>query len=117
MMGRLNRSGARAVLLHPRHRRPTGPLGACPIRTVVDLGWVHALAPYCNHTGRPSAEPELMLRTRILGYLFALRSKRQLGREAQVNLAYCWFCGLRLEAAIPNHSAFSRRMGHRSSSR
>lgn len=79
------------------------------IDAVLDLGWVRdALAPYYSHTGRPSIDPELMLRMLILGYVFAIRSERQLCREVQVNLAYRWFCGLGLEDATPNHSAFSR---------
>ena len=76
---------------------------------VVDLSWVcRELAPYYSHTGRPSIDPELMLRMLIVGYVFAIRSERQLCSEVQVNLAYRWFCGLGLEDAIPDHSAFSR---------
>jgi transposase len=46
---------------------------------VLDWGWVRAkLAPYCSHTGRPSIDPELMLRMLIVGYVFAIRSERQL---------------------------------------
>ncbi len=47
-----------------------------------------------RHTGRPSIDPELMIRMLILGYVFAIRSERALCREVQVNLAYRWFCGL-----------------------
>jgi DDE family transposase/transposase-like protein DUF772 len=34
-------------------------------------------------------------------------------REVKVNLAYRWFCGLDLEAQIPDHSAFSRARNER----
>lgn len=79
------------------------------IDTVLDLSWVsRELAPYYSHTGRPSIDPELMIRMLIVGYVFAIRSERQLCSEVQVNLAYRWFCGLGLEDAIPDHSAFSR---------
>lgn len=79
------------------------------IDAVLDFGWLRAkLAPYYSHTGRPSIDPELMLRMLILGYVFAIRSERQLCSEVQVNLAYRWFCRLGLEDAIPNHSVFSR---------
>ena len=44
----------------------------------------------------------------IVGYVFAIRSERQLCAEVQVNLAYRWFCGLGLEDRIPDHSVFSR---------
>src|SRR5215472_9826477 len=78
------------------------------IAAVLDLSWVHAeLAPYYSRLGRPSIDPELMLRMLITGYVFAIRSERQICREVQVNLAYRWFCKLGLEDAIPDHSAFS----------
>jgi transposase len=79
------------------------------IDSVLDLGWVHReLAPYYSHTGRPSIDPELMIRMLIVGYVFAIRSERQICAEVQVNLAYRWFCGLSIEEPIPNHSVFSR---------
>jgi transposase len=49
----------------------------------------------------------------IIGYVFAIRSERQICREVQVNLAYRWFCDLGLEDAIPDHSAFSRARNER----
>jgi transposase len=49
-----------------------------------------------------------MIRMLIIGYVFAIRSKRLLCRELQVNLAYRWFCRLSIEDKIPDHSAFSR---------
>jgi len=76
---------------------------------VLDLSWVRAeLAPYYSHTGRPSIDPEVMLRMLLVGYVFAIRSERQLCSEVQVNMAYRWFCGLSIESAIPDHSLFSR---------
>src|SRR5690349_10712557 len=79
------------------------------IARVLDLSWVHAeLAPFYPEVGRPSIDPELMLRMLIVGYAFAIRSKRALCREVQVNLAYRWFCGLSIEDKVPDHSAFSR---------
>ncbi len=79
------------------------------LNAVLDLSWVRAeLARYYSHTGRPSIDPELMLRMLIVGYVFAIRSERQLCSELQVNMAYRWFCGLSIESAIPDHSAFSR---------
>ena len=60
---------------------------------VLDLNWLHGeLAPFYSHTGRPSIDPELMMRMLIIGYVFAIRSERQLCAEVQVNLAYRWFC-------------------------
>jgi transposase len=79
------------------------------IDAVLDLGWVHReLAPYYSHTGRPSIDPELMIRMLIVGYVFAIRSERMICREVQVNLAYRWYCRLGIEDQVPDHSAFSR---------
>jgi transposase len=79
------------------------------IEALVDLGWVHGeLGRYYSHTGRPSIDPELLIRMLIVGYVFAIRSERQLCAEVQVNLAYRWFCGLGIEDRVPDHSAFSR---------
>jgi transposase len=84
------------------------------IKVLLDLSWVYAeLAPYYSEIGRPSIDPELMIRMLIIGYVFAIRSERQICREVQVNLAYRWFCDLGLEDAIPDHSAFSRARNER----
>ena len=58
--------------------------------------------------GRPSIDPELMIRMLIIGYVFAIRSERAICQDVQVNFAYRWFCGLSIEDKIPDHSAFSR---------
>ena len=80
------------------------------IAAVLDLSWVHTeLAPHYSHTGRPSIDPELIIRMLILDYVFAIRSERALCREVQVNLAYRWFCGLGIEDKIPDHSAVRRQ--------
>ena len=76
---------------------------------LLDLSWVRKeLAPYYSHTGRPSIDPELMIRMLIVGYVFAIRSERRLCSEVQVNLAYRWFCKLGIEDSIPDHSVFCR---------
>jgi transposase len=84
------------------------------IGILLDLSWVHAeLASYYSQFGRPSIDPVLMIRMLIIGYVFAIRSERQICREVQVNLAYRWFCELGLEDGIPDHSAFSRARNER----
>ncbi len=65
------------------------------------------MQPYYSHTGRPSIDPELMIRMLIIGYVFVIRSERQLCLDVQVNLAYRWFCRLGLEDVAPDHSVFS----------
>jgi len=66
------------------------------------------LAPFYSHTGRPSIDPELMIRMLIVGYCFGIRSERRLCEEVHLNLAYRWFCRLDLEDAVPDHSTFSK---------
>ncbi len=84
------------------------------IAAVLDLSWLRKeLGPHYSHTGRPSVDPELMIRMLILGYVFAIRSERALCREVQLNLAYRWFCGLGIEDKIPDHSAFTRARNER----
>lgn len=66
------------------------------------------LAPFYSHTGRPSIDPELMIRMLIVGYCFGIRSERRLCEEVHLNLAYRWFCRLGLEEQVPEHSSFSK---------
>ena len=84
------------------------------IAAVLDLSWVHAeLAPHYSSMGRPSVDPELMIRMLIIGYVFAIRSERALCGDMRVNLAYRWFCGLSIEDKVPDHSVFSRARNER----
>ena len=66
------------------------------------------LAPFYSHTGRPSVNPELMVRMLLIGYCFGIRSERRLCEEVHLNLAYRWFCRLSLEDKVPDHSSFSK---------
>ena len=75
----------------------------------VDLAGVRAhLAPFYSSTGRPSIDPELMIRMLIVGYTHGIRSERRLCDEVHLNLAYRWFCRLDLADAVPDHSTFSK---------
>ncbi len=66
------------------------------------------LAPFSSLMGRPSIDPELMIRMLIVGYCFGIRSERRLCEEVHLNLAYRWFCRLGLDADVPDHSTFSK---------
>ena len=66
------------------------------------------LAPYYSAIGRPSIDPELMIRMLLVGYCFGIRSERRLCEEVHLNLAYRWFCRLGLEDQVPEHSTFSK---------
>jgi transposase len=74
-----------------------------------DFGFVReALAASYSTSGRPSIDPELMLRMLLVGYLFGIRSERRLCEEVHLNLAYRWFCRLDLADRVPDHSTFSK---------
>ena len=80
----------------------------------VDLSEVRThLEPYYSETGRPSIDPELMIRMLIVGYCFGLRSERRLTQEVELHLAYRWFCRLDLDDKVPHHSTFSENRLHR----
>jgi transposase len=75
----------------------------------VDLEGVRThLAPYYSSTGRPSVDPELMIRMLLIGYCRGIRSERRLCEEVHLNLAYRWFCRLGLKGEVPDHSTFSK---------
>ena len=75
----------------------------------VDLSGLRShLRPFYSEIGRPSIDPELMIRMLIVGYCFGIRSERRLCEEVHLNLAYRWFCRLGLEGDVPDHSTFSK---------
>ena len=70
------------------------------------------LSPFYAEIGRPSVDPELMIRMLLVGYCYGIRSERRLVQEVDLHLAYRWFCKLNLEDTIPHHSTFSvNRLG------
>jgi transposase len=75
----------------------------------VELGELRReLAPFYSAIGRPSVDPELMIRMLIVGYCLGIRSERRLCEEVHLNLAYRWFCRLGLDGNVPDHSTFSK---------
>lgn len=59
---------------------------------------------YCEDNGRPSVDPVMLFKMMLIGYLFGIRSERQLEQEVQLNVAYRWFVGLNLTDRVPDHS-------------
>ena len=75
----------------------------------VDLSEVRGhLAAFYSSTGRPSIDPELLVRMLLVGYCYGIRSERRLCEEVHLNLAYRWFCRLGLDGEVPDHSTFSK---------
>ena len=61
-----------------------------------------------SETGRPSIDPELLLRILLIGYLYGVTSERKLVEELRMHLAWRWFSGLGFDQEIPHHSTFSK---------
>jgi transposase len=74
-------------------------------RIVADLR--QKLGPFYSEIGRPSIDPELLIRMLIVGYCYGIRSERRLCEEVELHLAYRWFCRLDLDDSVPDHSTFS----------
>src|ERR1700727_2500842 len=78
----------------------------------VDLGGIREhLRSYYSETGRPSIDPELMIRMLIIGYCMGIRSERRLCEEVHLNLAYRWFFR---RAWVVNSGGFGLPGGKRS---
>src|SRR2546422_1160706 len=84
-----------------------------PIVTRVLADLREKLAPFYSDIGRPSIDPEVMIRMLIVGYCYGLRSERRLTQEVELHLAYRWFCRLDLDDKVPHHSTFSENRLHR----
>jgi transposase len=61
-----------------------------------------------SEAGRPSIDPELLLRMLLIGYLYGITSERKLVEELRMHLAWRWFTGLGFDQEIPHHSTFSK---------
>ena len=90
------------------------------VEAAIDFSFIHdrVAALYCPDNGRPALDPTLMFKALFIGYLFGVRSERQLVREIEVNVAYRWFLGLKLTEPVFEASTLSqnRRRRYRDSS-
>jgi len=50
----------------------------------------HQLKDSYSETGRPSIDPELLLRILVIGYLYGITSERKLVEELRMHLAWRW---------------------------
>jgi transposase len=78
-----------------------------PVVTRILADFREKLEPFYSEIGRPSIDPELMIRMLIVGYCYGIRSERRLCGEVELHLAYRWFCRLDLDDKVPDHSTFS----------
>ena len=85
------------------------------IDSVIDFSFIHDRVSglYCGDNGRPALDPVVMFKALFIGYLFGVRSERQLMREIEVNVAYRWFLGLRLSDGVFDASTLSQNRRRR----
>ena len=85
------------------------------IEAVIDFSFIHdrVAGLYCPDNGRPPLDPTLMFKALFIGYLFGVRSERQLVREIEVNVAYRWFLGLKLTDPVFDASTLSQNRRRR----
>ena len=110
MMGRQTGDQSQLFYLFNLERRiPAGNLlrRINPVVTRILAELRDKLAAFYSDIGRPSIDPELMIRMLIIGYCYGIRSERRLCEEVELHLAYRWFCRLDLDDQVPDHSTFS----------
>jgi transposase len=110
MMGRQTGDQSQLFYLFNLERRiPAGNLlrRINPVVTRILVELRDNLAVFYSDIGRPSIDPELMIRMLIIGYCYGIRSERRLCEEVDLHLAYRWFCRLDLDDPVPDHSTFS----------
>nr|WGD84077.1 IS1182 family transposase [Bacillus subtilis] len=62
---------------------------------------------YSENKGRPSLDPLILFKMMFIGYLYGIRSERQLEKEIYYNMAYRWFLRLNINDPVPHHSTIS----------
>ena len=110
MMGRQTGDQSQLFyLFNLEERIPAGHLlrRINPVVTRVLAELREKLEPFYSEIGRPSIDPELMIRMLIVGYCYGIRFERRLCEEVELHLAYRWFCRLDLDDKVPDHSTFS----------
>lgn len=85
------------------------------IDAVIDFSFIHDRVAdlYCADNGRPPLDPRLLFKALFIGYLFGIRSERQLVREIEVNVAYRWFLRLKLTDKVFDASTLSQNRRRR----
>jgi len=82
------------------------------LNKVLDLSFVHEAVRerYCQDNGRPSIDPEVIIRLFLLQAIEGISHVRELMRQVQLNLGYRWFIGYQLDETLPDHSTLSRSL-------
>lgn len=79
------------------------------IKAEIDFDFIDKLTqPLYSTKGRPSVDPQVLVRMLLIGYLYGINGERRLCQEVHLNIGYRWFCNLSLEDKVPDHSTFSK---------
>ncbi len=79
------------------------------INKYVDFSFIHKKVKHLySETGRPSIDPEILIRMLLIGYLYDITSERKLCEEVKMHIGYRWFVSLDMNEEIPDHSTFSK---------
>ena len=108
MMGQHDRSEALSYYFRLEDQVPENHLLRLVERHVSFAFVGERLKQSYSETGRPSIDPELLLRILLIGYLYGITSERKLVEELRMHLAWRWFTGLGFHQEIPHHSTFSK---------
>ena len=76
----------------------------------IDFSFIRDLTRdlYCHTNGRPAVDTVVLFKMLFIGYLYVVRSERQLVKDIEVNLAYRWFLGYLITEKIPDSSTISQ---------
>src|ERR1022692_1788662 len=108
MMGQQPKTGSLFYYFCLQDQVPEGHLLRL-IDRYIDFSFVRErLKDSYSPTGRPSVDPEVLLRLLLVGYLYGISSERRLLEEVKMHLAYRWFTRLGFEQEVPDHSTFSK---------
>ena len=108
MMGQQSRTESLFYYFRLQDQIPENHL-LCLIDRHIDFGFVREqLKDFYSSMGRPSIDPEVLLRLLLIGYLYGITSERRLLEEVRMHLAYRWFTRLGFENEVPDHSTFSK---------
>ena len=112
MQTRREKLGYEMTLLPPLEQLIPEDHALRKLNRVLDLGFIHEAVRdrYCQDNGRPSVDPEVVVRLFLIQAMDGIPHVRELMRQVQVNLAYRWFIGYRMDESLPDHSSLSRTL-------
>jgi transposase len=114
MINEINSTQQKLEMVYIENLVPTDHL-LRKIDRYVDFSFIRELVKdlYCHDNGRPGVDPIVLFKMLFIGYLFGIRSERQLVKDIEVNVAYRWFLGFSLTDKVPDHSTISQNRRRR----